>query len=141
MDEKFELDKEGWSKAILEAQSSEQTMISYSVLNKLFRIKEQGLDAMLKNDIKYVDALYPFLPATEQLKVKKFLMEKFDLINKTPYADELKVLRAKYNLTQQRMSEITGIPIRTIQGWELGERNPAEYMLDLIETKLKDFFA
>lgn len=51
--------------------------------------------------------------------------------------DAWKTLRKAYNLTQAEMSEATGVPMRTLQGWENGTRTPPEYMLNLIETKLK----
>ena len=50
-----------------------------------------------------------------------------------------KALRKAYGLTQKEMSEITGIPARTLQDWENGRRKPAEYMLDLVESKLKEW--
>ena len=50
-----------------------------------------------------------------------------------------KALRKAYGLTQAKMSEITGIPARTLQDWENGRRSPAEYMLDLVESKLKEW--
>ena len=53
-------------------------------------------------------------------------------------AELWKALRKAYGLTQAKMSEITGIPKRTIEDWENGRRKPAEYMLDLVESKLKE---
>ena len=50
-----------------------------------------------------------------------------------------KALRKVYGLTQAKMSEITGIPARTLQDWENGRRSPAEYMLDLVESKLNEW--
>ena len=53
--------------------------------------------------------------------------------------DELwKALRNVYGLTQKKMSEITGIPKRSIENWENGARTAPPYMLDLVETKLSD---
>ena len=49
-----------------------------------------------------------------------------------------KALRKVYELTQAKMSEITGIPKRTIEDWENGRRKPAEYMLNLVESKLRE---
>ena len=37
----------------------------------------------------------------------------------------IKELRERYNLTQARMSEITGVPLRTIENWDEGSRKPA----------------
>ena len=50
-----------------------------------------------------------------------------------------KALRKVYGITQAKISEITGIPKRTIEDWENGRRKPAEYMLDLVESKLKEW--
>lgn len=54
-------------------------------------------------------------------------------------AELWKALRKAYGLTQAKMSEITGVPARTLQDWESGRRKPAEYMLDLVESKLKEW--
>lgn len=48
----------------------------------------------------------------------------------------MKELRKKYGLTQKRLSEITGIPYRTIQNWEGGQRKCPPYILDLVSFKL-----
>ena len=45
--------------------------------------------------------------------------------------------RMKYGLTQQQMSNITGIPHRTIQNWEGGQRKCPEYVADMV-LKLLD---
>lgn len=50
-----------------------------------------------------------------------------------------KALRKVYGITQAKISEITGIPKRTIEDWENGRRKPAEYMIDLVESKLKEW--
>lgn len=48
--------------------------------------------------------------------------------------------RMKYGLTQQQLADITGIPHRTIQNWEGGQRKCPEYVtnmvLDLLDQKL-----
>lgn len=47
--------------------------------------------------------------------------------------------RKKYNLTQQQLADLTGIPFRTIQNWEGGQRKCPEYVeamiLDLLDRK------
>ena len=48
----------------------------------------------------------------------------------------MKELRKKYGLTQKGLSEITGIPYRTIQNWEGGQRKCPPYILDLVAFKL-----
>lgn len=52
--------------------------------------------------------------------------------------DVWKTLRKAYGLTQAKMSEVTGIPARTLQEWENDRRTPPEYMFDLVESKLKN---
>ena len=47
-------------------------------------------------------------------------------------------LRKSYGLTLAKMSERTGIPMRTLQDWESERRTPPEYMFDLVENKLKN---
>mgnify|MGYP002626271258 CR=1 FL=1 len=49
----------------------------------------------------------------------------------------IKELRAYYGLTQAELSNITGIPKRTIGNWETGERKPAPYIVGLICAKLE----
>lgn len=49
----------------------------------------------------------------------------------------VKDLRKKYGLTQKELHEITGIPLRTIQSWELSERGLSEYLYNLLEFFLK----
>ncbi len=50
---------------------------------------------------------------------------------------DIKELRLKSRMTQQRFSDYFKIPIRTIQSWETKERKCNEYLIDLIEYKLK----
>ena len=40
------------------------------------------------------------------------------------------------NLTQKQMSDLLGIPLRTIEDWDLGRRKPPEYVTALIIFKL-----
>lgn len=40
-------------------------------------------------------------------------------------------------MTQKEMATYFKIPLRTIENWEGGRRNPPSYLLDLIEYKLK----
>lgn len=47
--------------------------------------------------------------------------------------------RMKYGLTQTQLSDLTGVPMRTIQNWETGVRKCPEYVtkmvVDLLEQK------
>lgn len=49
----------------------------------------------------------------------------------------MKDLREKYGLTQAKLSELTGVPLRSIQNWECGHRNPPDYVLELIRFKIE----
>lgn len=50
----------------------------------------------------------------------------------------IKTLREKAGLTQAELSKATfGIPVRTIQNWEGGQRSCSEPLLKLIEFKLR----
>lgn len=50
----------------------------------------------------------------------------------------IKEMRTQTGLTQQGFGDLLKIPRRTIQEWENGRRNPPEYIIDLIEYKLKN---
>ena len=49
---------------------------------------------------------------------------------------EIKSIRSAYHLTQQQMSDLTGIPRRTIEDWESGRRNPPEWLPKMIQSYL-----
>ena len=44
----------------------------------------------------------------------------------------IKEARLKLNLTQQQLADLTGIPFRTIQNWEGGQRKCPEYVEKLL---------
>lgn len=44
----------------------------------------------------------------------------------------IKDIKDRYNLTYGEMSELTGIPKRTLQAWVQGKREPAPYMAPMI---------
>lgn len=44
----------------------------------------------------------------------------------------LKNIRKKYNLTQHQLSDLTGIPFRTIQNWEAGVSKCPDYVRRLL---------
>ena len=48
-----------------------------------------------------------------------------------------KELREASGMTRNQFCEYFGIPYRTVQDWELGNRKCPEYLLNLIEYKLK----
>lgn len=55
--------------------------------------------------------------------------------------EELKALREKSGLSQQKFADKYGIPFRTFQDWELGNRVPPEYVIEMLAkvVGLEDF--
>ena len=51
---------------------------------------------------------------------------------------DIKDLRLRTNLSQTKFADVVGIPVRTIQKWEQGERVPPDYVIKLIEYFLKN---
>ena len=51
----------------------------------------------------------------------------------------IKAKRIELGLTQHQLSEITGVPFRTIQNWEGGKRKCPEYVEKMILDKLNQF--
>ena len=52
----------------------------------------------------------------------------------------IKEMRLKYKLTQKQLAEITSIPKRTIENWDANKAKPSDYMPNLIEARLKEYF-
>lgn len=50
---------------------------------------------------------------------------------------KIKEMRKKLGFSQKKVSELLGIPVRTLQGWEAGERVPPEYVERLVVEKLQ----
>lgn len=50
--------------------------------------------------------------------------------------NELKKARLKAGLTQQAMSDLLGIPLRTIESWDTNKRTPPGYVERLVIEKL-----
>ena len=46
---------------------------------------------------------------------------------------QIKELREKSGMSQREFAEYFGIPIRTIQCWEIGQRKPPDYIPKLLE--------
>ncbi len=46
-------------------------------------------------------------------------------------------LRTASGMARAKFAEYFGIPYRTLQAWELGDREAPKYVTDLIEYKLK----
>ena len=50
----------------------------------------------------------------------------------------IKELRAKLGLSQRAFAQRYRIPLRSIENWEGGQRTPPDYVLDLLESKVKN---
>lgn len=46
--------------------------------------------------------------------------------------NRIKEARKHFGLTQQQVKDLLGIPTRTQQGWENGERTPASWMEEMV---------
>ena len=49
----------------------------------------------------------------------------------------IKELRESVKMNRKEFSELTGIPVRTLEDWEAGRRTPPEYIPRLIAYQLK----
>ena len=52
-------------------------------------------------------------------------------------AKSIKELRESTGMSRKEFSEHTGIPVRTLEDWEAGRRNPPEYIPRLLAYKIK----
>ena len=52
-------------------------------------------------------------------------------------AYDVRMIRSQTGLTQQQFAEKYGIPIRTLQNWECGHRQPPEYVSDLLQFAIR----
>lgn len=57
----------------------------------------------------------------------------------TEYISKIKEARIKHGLTQKQVSDITGVPFRSIQNWEAGVRKCPDYVekmvVDILDQK------
>lgn len=51
----------------------------------------------------------------------------------------IKEARAEYRITQKELSEITDIPLRTIENWESGKRTPSPWVEKMVYSYLKKY--
>ena len=49
----------------------------------------------------------------------------------------IKEIRAMTGLSQARFAEKYGIPKRTIESWEAGDRNPPPYVIKLLDRVIR----
>ena len=53
------------------------------------------------------------------------------------YKDELKELRNSMGLSQQKLSDLLEIPLRTIEDWERGLHIPPDYVQRLVLKEMR----
>ena len=49
-------------------------------------------------------------------------------------ANRIREIRAKTGMSQAEFSQLFSIPKRTLESWEMGEREPAIYIVNLLEV-------
>lgn len=54
------------------------------------------------------------------------------------FSEELHGARTAAGITQQVMANITLIPLRTLQKWEIGERTPPPYVQRFVLNELRE---
>ena len=57
-----------------------------------------------------------------------------------PLDERIKETRMKYGLTQKRVSDLTGVPKRSIENWESGQRRCPDYVTGMIVNILDQKF-
>ena len=50
---------------------------------------------------------------------------------------KIKDIRERSGLSRGEMCKLLGVPYRTLQNWELGERIPPEYLVELIDFRVR----
>ncbi len=51
-------------------------------------------------------------------------------------SNKVKVIRENLELTQEQVSILTGVPVKTLRNWEQEVRKPSEWTIDLIVDRL-----
>ena len=52
----------------------------------------------------------------------------------------IKETRIKHGLTIKQVSDLTGVPYRSLQNWELGERKCPDYVSNMVVTMIENAF-
>ena len=52
-------------------------------------------------------------------------------------ANRMKELREQKGMNRKEFSDYTGIPVRTLEDWEVGRRTPPEYIPKLLAYQIK----
>ena len=70
------------------------------------------------------------------IKLKKKIISLF-ITFKEVISMTIKQIRESFDLTQAELANITGIPKRSIENWEMEVRKPPEYIPDLVLSKVE----
>ena len=54
-------------------------------------------------------------------------------------AEQIKEIRASTGLSQKKFAEKTGVPVRTLVSWEVGDRKPPSYAIQLLRLAVQAF--
>lgn len=73
---KYEINKQVWTLALMEITNT----LPFEAITKLLLIKNTDADDIEEWALPYIDMLYPHLPNSEQIALKEFIKEKFDMI-------------------------------------------------------------
>ena len=49
----------------------------------------------------------------------------------------IREIRERSGLSRGEMCKLLGVPYRTLQNWELGERIPPKYLVELIDFRVR----
>lgn len=52
-------------------------------------------------------------------------------------AEQIKEIRASTGLSQKKFAEKTGVPVRTLVSWEVGDRKPPSYAIQLLRLAVQ----
>ena len=52
--------------------------------------------------------------------------------------NQIRRLRAYLDMTQEQFAKKYDIPVRTLQQWESGRRNPPDYVVNLLDRAVKE---
>ncbi len=51
-------------------------------------------------------------------------------------SNNIKIVRENLELTQEQVSLLTGVPVKTLRNWEQEVRKPSEWTIDLVMDRL-----
>ena len=88
----------------------------------------------------------PLTKEDAKIWVKKYLKEDIYISlfcgtrEQKTASDKLRKIREMTGYTQSKFADVYEIPVRTIKSWEMGDRIPPTYVLNLLEFKVRHDF-